>query len=315
MYGFATLPNKTKFRLGRIREIRNRRSAKSQASRATPVHAALGTSTPSIPRPTMATTTNSGSGQKQSASSSSSRFASLKVFKFAAGSSKHTPPIPPPKEHPLASTSCLSLVPDPSTPVTPVSPGFNITTARSQSTPPFSAAHSPALSSQDQAPSLAASTTSFGKGLIKFAKRSLTPKSVARQLSESSEESSISLPWGFQVWASSSDHAPIFAAYMLSVLSIPPLPFYIWLSVAWILVVDAAFSLFFALSPYLRCISCSITCMSTKGESSRDFLSLTHAESVASSGADLTSQVQWVTSKLDSIASESRLQRRGDRGH
>jgi len=142
---------------------------------------------------TMATTSNPGSGQKQS-TSSSSRFASLRVFKFAAGSSKHSPPIPPPKDNPPpTNNSSLSLVPDPSTPMTPVFADYT----RSQSTPPFPAAQSPVPSSQD--PPSASSSTSFGKGLIKFAKRSLTPKSASRQLSESSEESSISLPWGFQV--------------------------------------------------------------------------------------------------------------------
>jgi len=140
----------------------------------------------------MATTSNSGPGQKQSASSSS-RFASLKVFKFAAGSSKHSPPIPPPKENMPTNASWTSLTSDPPTPVTPVSLDY----ARSQSTPPFSPAPSPSLSSQD--PTSASSSTSFGKGLIKFAKRSLTPKAATRQLPEPSEESTISLPWNFQV--------------------------------------------------------------------------------------------------------------------
>ncbi|KAF9649742.1 hypothetical protein BDM02DRAFT_3113394 [Thelephora ganbajun] len=139
----------------------------------------------------MTATRNPGSGQKQS-SSSSSRFASLRVFKFAAGSPKNSPPIPPPKDNAPTNSSWVSLTSDPSTPVTPVSPDYT----RSQSTPPFFTAQSPALSSQD--PTSASSSTSFGKGLIKFAKRSLTPKPATRQLSESSEDSSISLPWNFQ---------------------------------------------------------------------------------------------------------------------
>lgn len=140
----------------------------------------------------MATTSNSGSGQKHS-TSSSSRFGSLKVFKFAAASSKNSPPIPPPKEKPPTNSSFVSLTAESSAPTTPVSPDY----ARSQSTPPYPPTHSPALSSQD--PTSASSSTSFGRGLIKFAKRSLTPKSVAKQLSEHSEDGSISLPWNFQV--------------------------------------------------------------------------------------------------------------------
>lgn len=140
----------------------------------------------------MATTSNSGSGQKQSASSSS-RFASLKVFKFATVSSKNSPPVPPPKEKPPTNISLVSLTSESSIPTTPLSPNYS----RSQSTPPYPTTHSPASSSQD--PTSASTATSFGKGLIKFAKRSLTPKHVARQLSESSEDSSISLPWNFQV--------------------------------------------------------------------------------------------------------------------
>jgi hypothetical protein len=171
---------------------------KSPAQQHTPVRRPHGTSHPTLP-PTMATASNSGAGQKQ-ASSSSSRFASLKVFKFAAGSSKHHhPPVPPPKDNAPTNSSWTSLTPDPSTPMTPVFSDYT----RSQSTPPYSAAHSPALSSlQDPSPasSSSSSSTSFGKGLIKFAKRSLTPKMPTRQLSESSsEDSSISLPWNFQV--------------------------------------------------------------------------------------------------------------------
>lgn len=241
----------------------------------------------------MATTSNSGSVQKQPASSSS-RFAStLKVFKFAAGSSKHsTPPIPPPKEnhhyhhnhnHQPGSVvtnnnSCLSLLPDP--PTTPLTPDYNYT--RSQSTPPFLQAsnssnvvhHSPSLSSQDpgsasSSSSVSTSTsTGFGKGLMKFAKRSLTPKSATRQLSESSEDSSISLPWGFQVCLISSFLiVPLFcySIYATTSCSFRFVATFFIFSYQWpgIMVVDAAFFFlpFFALS-------CSITCTLTKGKPS-----------------------------------------------
>lgn len=164
----------------------------------------------------MASPGNSASGQKQSASSSS-RFASLKVFKFAASSSKNSPPIPPPKENykPPTNNSFVSLTSESSLPRTPVSPNF----ARSQSTPPFPPTHSPALASQD--PPSASSSTSFGRGLIKLAKKSLTPKSTARQLSESSEGGSISMPWNFQVCVLShllsssrvAEHTPTFVLF------------------------------------------------------------------------------------------------------
>ena len=198
----------------------------------------------------MATTSNPGSGQKQP-TSSSSRFASLKVFKFAAGSSKHSPPVPPPKDNVPTSGSCVSLVSHLSTPMTPASPDYT----RSQSTPPFPAVHSPAFSSQDPA-SASSSATSFGKGLIKFAKRSLTPKSTTRQLSESSAESQISMPWNFQVCFSSLIDLSWFCGsiYAGSSPFISPLSPPIQSPVIRILVADVLFALSFAPPLRVRCI-------------------------------------------------------------
>jgi hypothetical protein len=181
----------------------------------------------------MATTSNSGSGHKQS-TSSSSRFASLKVFKFATVSSRNSPPIPPPKEKPPTNVSLVSLTTEPYTPRTPVTPDYS----RSQSTPPCPAKHSPALSSQDHISSSSSTASSFGKGLMKFAKRSLTPKSVSRQLSESSEDGSISLPWNFQV-CPISDRQLFSAAYMPSPLSISPSFSPVQVPVVWVLIVNA----------------------------------------------------------------------------
>jgi hypothetical protein len=192
------LPNKVKSRLVSIRANSKPKSKFCQKEQGPfPCNTRLplvSVGTFGLPPPSsMATTSNPGSRQKQPASSSS-RFASLKVFKFAAGSSKHSPPIPPPKEnYTSTNNSLVSLTSESSTPMTPVTPDFT----RSQSTSPFPPAHSPAPSSQG--PTSASSSSSFGKGLIKFAKRSLTPKPATRQLPEPLEDSSISLPWNFQV--------------------------------------------------------------------------------------------------------------------
>ena len=223
----------------------------------------------------MTTTSNPGPGQKQS-TSSSSRFASLKVFKFAAGSSKNSPPIPPPKENPPSNSSSASLTPDSSTPMTPVTPDYT----RSQSTPPFSAAHSPTLCSQD--PPSASSSTSFGKGLLKFAKRSLTPKSATRQLSESSEDSSISLPWGFQVCLISNhplvlQHiCRIFSPFLHSVLQFSHQTLGFWS-------LTSRFS-----------FSCSTTCTLTKGELSHDLLSPSRYLTRWESGVCSTRSCSWI---------------------
>ncbi|KAI0326313.1 hypothetical protein GY45DRAFT_1348435 [Cubamyces sp. BRFM 1775] len=144
-------------------------------------------------------------------SKQNSRFSSLKVFKFAAGSKP--PPLPPKDPYRLANPSLPSLgnslSPDsfPSQPATPLSAQY-ATLLRSPSPSPSYAPSSrttlspPSSTSQDSVGSR--------RGLFKFSsfsRRPKTPKTAESGYSAASESSqppeaaddpSISLPWNFQ---------------------------------------------------------------------------------------------------------------------
>lgn len=151
-------------------------------------------------------------------SKQNSRFSSLRVFKFAAGSKP--PPLPPkdPFRLPNPSLPSLgnSLSPDslPSQPATPLSAQY-ATLLRSPSPSP---SYAPSTNTAVSPPSLSASPESAGsrKGLFKFSsfsKRPKTPKTAESGYSAASESShppephppepsddpSISMPWNFQV--------------------------------------------------------------------------------------------------------------------
>ncbi|KAI0354314.1 hypothetical protein OH77DRAFT_1496880 [Trametes cingulata] len=148
-------------------------------------------------------------------SKQNSRFSSLKVFKFAAGSKP--PPLPPkdPFRLPNPSLPSLgnSLSPDylPSQPTTPLSAQY-ATLLRSPSPSP---SYAPSNHTTVSPPSLSTSPDSAGsrKGLFKFSsfsRRPKTPKTAESGYSAASESSippepsadpSISTPWNFQVSA------------------------------------------------------------------------------------------------------------------
>ncbi|KAI0670239.1 hypothetical protein C8Q78DRAFT_975640 [Trametes maxima] len=161
-----------------------------------------------------------------------SRFSSLKVFKFSAGSKP--PPLPPkdPFRLPNPSLPSLgnSLSPDslPSQPATPLSAQY-ATLLRSPSPSPSYAPSSYAASSRTalSPPSTSTSPESAGprKSIFKFSsfgKRPKTPKtaesgyyaaSESSQPHDPAEDPSISLPWNFQVSANElgpccTTHAP-----------------------------------------------------------------------------------------------------------
>ncbi|TFK88809.1 hypothetical protein K466DRAFT_55918 [Polyporus arcularius HHB13444] len=157
-------------------------------------------------------------------SKQNSRFSSLKVFKFAAGSPK-PPPLPPkdPYYQPNPSLRSLgnSLSPDsfPSQPVTPLSAQY-ATLARSPSPTPSYAPSRKTVSPYSTTSSSSTNypeTASSRKGLFKFSsfsRRPKTPKTADSGFSTTSEAShvpepvddpSISLPWNFQLRWSTTD--------------------------------------------------------------------------------------------------------------
>ncbi|KAI0651205.1 hypothetical protein C8Q79DRAFT_996729 [Trametes meyenii] len=141
-------------------------------------------------------------------SKQNSRFSSLKVFKFAAGSKP--PPLPPkdPFRLPNPSLPSLgnSLSPDslPSQPATPLSAQY-ATLLRSPSPSP---SYAPTLS--PPASSMSPESAGPRKSIFKFSsfgKRPKTPKtaesgyyaaSESSQPPDQADDPSISLPWNFQ---------------------------------------------------------------------------------------------------------------------
>ncbi|KAI0830229.1 hypothetical protein BC628DRAFT_988983 [Trametes gibbosa] len=148
-------------------------------------------------------------------SKQNSRFSSLKVFKFAAGSKP--PPLPPkdPFRLPNPSLPSLgnSLSPDsfPSQPATPLSAQY-ATLLRSPSPSP---SYAPSTNTAVSPPSFVTSpeSASSRRNIFKFSsfsKRPKTPKtaesgysaaSESSQPPEPSDDPSISMPWNFQVRA------------------------------------------------------------------------------------------------------------------
>ncbi|KAI8990421.1 hypothetical protein BD414DRAFT_514197 [Trametes punicea] len=145
-------------------------------------------------------------------SKQNSRFSSLKVFKFAAGSKP--PPLPPkdPFRLPNPSLPSLgnSLSPDslPSQPATPLSAQYATLVRSPSPSPSYTPSGHTAVSPPS---STSLGSTSSRKGLFKFSslsRRPKTPKTAESGYSAASESSqppepaddpSISLPWNFQV--------------------------------------------------------------------------------------------------------------------
>ncbi|KAI0742830.1 hypothetical protein C8Q80DRAFT_1221221 [Daedaleopsis nitida] len=149
-----------------------------------------------------------------------SRFSSLKVFKFAAGSKP--PPLPPKDPYYLPNPSLRSLgnslSPDslPSQPATPLSAQY-ATVARSPSPTPSYAPSRMTVSPYSTTSSTYPDSASSRKGLFKFSsftRRPKTPKTADSGLSttassttseflhvplqDTADDPSISLPWNFQ---------------------------------------------------------------------------------------------------------------------
>ena len=161
----------------------------------------------------------SSSTAMATSSKHNSRFSSLKVFKFAAGSKP--PPLPPKDPYYLPNPSLRSLgnslSPDslpPSQPATPLSAQY-ATLVRSPSPTPSYAPSRITVSPYSTAsnyPEPASSRTRLFK-FSSFSRRPKTPKTADSGYSAASDSAppsepvddpSISLPWNFQVSASTS---------------------------------------------------------------------------------------------------------------
>ncbi|TBU46515.1 hypothetical protein BD309DRAFT_614480 [Dichomitus squalens] len=153
-------------------------------------------------------------------SKQNSRFSSLKVFKFSSASSK-PPPLPPKDPYYLPNPSLRSLgnslSPDslpPSQPATPLSAQYATLVRSPSPTPSYAPSRitvSP-YSTTSNYPESASSRTRLFK-FSSFARRPKTPKTADSGYSAGSDsvpppepvdDPSISLPWNFQVSASTS---------------------------------------------------------------------------------------------------------------